>query len=54
MVPDAEALLNFYSSEFGPFELQKKNLLSENSLLIDCSTIGPVKAIEIHALCKSK
>lgn len=37
MVPDIKALESFYYSEYGPF-----NNFNDNSLLIDCSTIGPV------------
>lgn len=51
MVPDSKALFSFYESPLGPFQLQKSNLLGSNPLLIDCSTIGPVKAREMAQKC---
>lgn len=52
MVPDAKSLLQFCESENGPFGLKNKGLIGTHPLLIDCSTIGPVKAIEMAELCK--
>jgi len=49
MVPNSKSLLKFYKSALGPF----KNC-NQNTLLIDCSTIGPLKAQEVSEEAKAK
>lgn len=48
MVPNAKNLLKFYKSSLGPF----KHCMPK-TLLIDCSTIGPLKAQEIGEEAKA-
>ena len=50
MLPHYEALEQFYVSEQGFFKLNKKE--TKRPLLIDCSTIGPIKSKRFFGLSK--